>query len=684
MAHHGREPSSTSGGLLESDHGRLPGGPGHMDEGFAHTSQHHPSGNTYGFVKAKKKKEKGYRSVGLDSSDEDYNDAACIISSSQSTRHHPTPTQISSGSSSTAPSSSTGFTSYQFPAGSPSTGTAGPKSSKTKPAFRLKKKKSFKGKDLLTSDEPFTDSAVLQSKKSAKLKHKSSFSSNTNPFDDRPFAVTPLSVSTSSKKNLAPIAQMQFPDDSDTQIFGIPLTKAVQIDRCPDGLQIPAFFRVCVNYIEDNGLDTIGIYRTSGSQSRIQELKQHFNRGDRVRLNDYDVATVADVMKIYIRELPQKLLPEELLPDLEDALEIPEMTRKLETTHKILQRLEPCRRTLLGWVFVHMAHIMEHQDVNKMSLKNLALVLEPTLRIQSNKVLNFFLSYPTEIFHDISITKLTAPVTTTSTKSSGKVADNDQRLVQLREELAKKEVSLNHMHHEIKQGKASKRKEEQLWEIQRQVTQLKRTIRTFEKMTTVPLQPDVIPSSGLLIPTKVNSDGNKSPVVTKIEVRFPPVAKPSEVEPESASKSEKESPLAPVTAGDGLNGVLSEAERRASVAQALYLINVQEVLLNHNAALREQVAKESNVVVGLYEQLHDLQKHGAASHQACEEELTTLEPASQEQRQELLELLEKFHNLKRMTGELNDAICSETNDWMTIVAETNALRMQRTTAPVST
>ena len=151
------------------------------------------------------------------------------------------------------------------------------------------------------------------------------------------------------------------PDDTDTQIFAIPLVKAVEIDRCPDGTNIPAFFRVCVNYIEDNGkneinlqpwlaraalhcvlllsaplcaeqyfrsrfrrfvlgLDTIGIYRTSGSQSKIQELKQHFNRGNRVRLNDYDVATVADVMKLFIRELPHRLLPEELIPDLEEAI----------------------------------------------------------------------------------------------------------------------------------------------------------------------------------------------------------------------------------------------------------------------------------------------------------------------------------------------------------------------------
>lgn len=65
------------------------------------------------------------------------------------------------------------------------------------------------------------------------------------------------------------------------------------------------------------------MYRTAGIQSRIQELKQHFNLGDRVRLNDYDVPTVADVMKLFIRELPQKLVPEELVTELENAIGMP-------------------------------------------------------------------------------------------------------------------------------------------------------------------------------------------------------------------------------------------------------------------------------------------------------------------------------------------------------------------------
>ena len=51
-----------------------------------------------------------------------------------------------------------------------------------------------------------------------------------------------------------------------------------------------------------------------------------------------------------------------------------------------------------------------------------------------------------------------------------------EALQQLRDNFSKKEALLNHLHHEVKQGKASKRKEEQLWDVQRQVTELKRQV----------------------------------------------------------------------------------------------------------------------------------------------------------------------------------------------------------------
>ena len=72
---------------------------------------------------------------------------------------------------------------------------------------------------------------------------------------------------------------------------------------------------------------------------------------------------------------------------------------------RVLSKLDACNRTILGWIFVHMNHVIERQEQNKMTVRNVAVVLEPTLKIQSNKVLNFLLTQAYDVFPDIKITK---------------------------------------------------------------------------------------------------------------------------------------------------------------------------------------------------------------------------------------------------------------------------------------
>lgn len=47
-------------------------------------------------------------------------------------------------------------------------------------------------------------------------------------------------------------------------IFGAPLAEAVKRTSLYDGIQLPAVFRECVDYIENYGMKCEGIYRVSG------------------------------------------------------------------------------------------------------------------------------------------------------------------------------------------------------------------------------------------------------------------------------------------------------------------------------------------------------------------------------------------------------------------------------------
>lgn len=64
------------------------------------------------------------------------------------------------------------------------------------------------------------------------------------------------------------------------------------------------------------------------------------------------------------------------------------------------------------------------------------------------------------------------------TSSSPKLPDTPD---EIQKELCKQESLLNQIHSEMNAGFVSKKREEQLWEVQRIITQLKRKLKSFEK-----------------------------------------------------------------------------------------------------------------------------------------------------------------------------------------------------------
>ena len=57
--------------------------------------------------------------------------------------------------------------------------------------------------------------------------------------------------------------------------FGVPL--ALQMAR--DGVEHPRILTKCAAAIEKHGLNNVGIYRLSGTMSRVKELKNLLDRG---------------------------------------------------------------------------------------------------------------------------------------------------------------------------------------------------------------------------------------------------------------------------------------------------------------------------------------------------------------------------------------------------------------------
>jgi hypothetical protein len=88
-------------------------------------------------------------------------------------------------------------------------------------------------------------------------------------------------------------------------LFGGSLESYALEHRTP----VPMIVVKCIDAIENmGGLQKEGIYRVSGRQSNVEQLKHQFELDEEtVNLENFDVFTIATVLKQYIRELQTPL-----------------------------------------------------------------------------------------------------------------------------------------------------------------------------------------------------------------------------------------------------------------------------------------------------------------------------------------------------------------------------------------
>ncbi|KAF0029271.1 hypothetical protein F2P81_018376 [Scophthalmus maximus] len=174
-------------------------------------------------------------------------------------------------------------------------------------------------------------------------------------------------------------------------VFCVPIEAVAQTE----GVLVPHVVRCCVEEVERRGLDEVGIYRISGNATEIAMLKAAFNSNLReavTRLRCAEVNAVSCVLKLYFRELPEPLVPTELFLSLARTLDIQDVNSRLVSMLSLLHSYpDTNRHTFLfvmhhlqrsesdGTTFKRSRRVAERQDVNKMSLLNLATVFGPSL-----------------------------------------------------------------------------------------------------------------------------------------------------------------------------------------------------------------------------------------------------------------------------------------------------------------
>ncbi|XP_029938773.1 rho GTPase-activating protein 45 isoform X1 [Salarias fasciatus] len=197
------------------------------------------------------------------------------------------------------------------------------------------------------------------------------------------------------------------------QLFGREFT---QVASCAsDG--IPFIITKCISEIERRALKLKGIYRVNGAKTRVEKLCQAFENGkELVELSQCSPHDISNVLKLYLRQLPEPIMPvylyNRLMTLAKDSLHSeadaaegeaaeasganpalcrpseledrgpdtdPEVLVLVDNLRELVKELPKPNIATLRYIIRHLRRIAELQEDNKMSPSNLGIVMGPAL-----------------------------------------------------------------------------------------------------------------------------------------------------------------------------------------------------------------------------------------------------------------------------------------------------------------
>jgi RalA-binding protein 1 len=183
------------------------------------------------------------------------------------------------------------------------------------------------------------------------------------------------------------------------QVFGASLGEAVRYNSPVDvRVPLPAVVYRCIQYLEArNAIHEEGIFRLSGSNVVIKALRERFNNESDINLLEdeqyYDIHAVASLLKLYLRELPTTILTRDLHLEFLSVTEMPVHSEKIAALSELVLRLPQANATLLKYLIAFLIKIINHQDSNKMTVRNVGIVFSPTLNIPAPVFAMFLQNY---------------------------------------------------------------------------------------------------------------------------------------------------------------------------------------------------------------------------------------------------------------------------------------------------
>ncbi|CAA0818822.1 Rho GTPase-activating protein 1 [Striga hermonthica] len=165
------------------------------------------------------------------------------------------------------------------------------------------------------------------------------------------------------------------PPSASTRVFGVS-TESMQLSFDSRGNCVPTILLMMQRRLYmQGGLESEGIFRINPANGQEEYVREQLNNG--LIPDDIDVHCLAGLIKAWFRELPRGVL------DCVPAEQVMEAQSEDECT-QLVRLLPPTEAALLDWAVNLMADVAQHEHLNKMNPRNIAMVFAPNMTQMSD------------------------------------------------------------------------------------------------------------------------------------------------------------------------------------------------------------------------------------------------------------------------------------------------------------
>ena len=183
-----------------------------------------------------------------------------------------------------------------------------------------------------------------------------------------------------SIESVMPCLNKNINDFPTRPVFGTPLEEHLRVTN----RKISSVLDECVTYLRTcDFLDTEGLLRKTGGTAKTKHLKASLDAGVGTCAyfctHQADPHTIASLLKMYLRELPEPLLTYDFFNDWMKAAQIEKPADRQVALFNVLDQLPPANFTNFRYLIEFLSDLRKYSEQNKMSTSNIAIVIAPNI-----------------------------------------------------------------------------------------------------------------------------------------------------------------------------------------------------------------------------------------------------------------------------------------------------------------